>query len=42
MHYVAVHIIFSKKLFNQPIESAVYILMLAPESDGKGAEHDPN
>ena len=36
------YIILLKNIFNPPNESAVYLLLLVPESDGRGSEHDPN
>ena len=36
--YIAIH----KNIFNPPNGWAVYLLSLAPESDGRGVAYDPN
>lgn len=36
------YIAFHKYFFNPPNRSAVYLLSLSPESDGRGPKHDPN
>ena len=37
-----IYIALYKNIFNPPNESAVYLLLLVPESDGRGSKHDPN
>lgn len=36
------YIVLDKNIFNPPNGWAVYLLLLALESDGRGSEHDPN